>query len=149
MGYFDCFWTTDSLLRKFASSFFRKHKFAKLTCKIYFNFILCLIAKKVFTTFFKKCRSSFHLNEFFKSHDLKFFFEGSNNWGKCFLFIFFQFFYQIFGIISKDWNLLEEIKQMWFLARFCTIWVPFIRFKKREKHPWRSVILFHGCFSRF
>ena len=43
--------------------------------------------------------------------------------------------------------------------------VPFIQFKKREKHPWRSatfikvaglktatlikVVLLHGCFSRF
>ena len=38
--------------------------------------------------------------------------------------------------------------------------VPFVQFKKCEKHPWRSVtfnkvagwlnvILFHGCFSRF
>ena len=52
-------------------------------------------------SFFEKCRSSFHVNEFFKSHDLKVFFEATNNWGKCFLF-FFQFFYQIFGIISKD-----------------------------------------------
>ena len=38
--------------------------------------------------------------------------------------------------------------------------MPFVQFKKREKHPWRSVILLypatllkitilHGCFSRF
>ena len=32
--------------------------------------------------------------------------------------------------------------------------VPFVQFKKREKHPWRSVTLLkvtllHGCFSRF
>ena len=33
--------------------------------------------------------------------------------------------------------------------------VPFVQFKKREKHPWRSVTfrlkvtLIHGCFSRF
>ena len=36
--------------------------------------------------------------------------------------------------------------------------VPFVQFKKREKHPWRNVTfskvllketLFHGCFSRF
>ena len=38
--------------------------------------------------------------------------------------------------------------------------VPFVQFKKREKHPWRSVNfskdtgkslvkLLHGCFSRF
>ena len=34
--------------------------------------------------------------------------------------------------------------------------VPFIQFKKREKHPWRSITfskvagtLPHGCFSRF
>ena len=33
--------------------------------------------------------------------------------------------------------------------------VAFVQFKKREKHPWRSVnftkinILLHGCFSRF
>ena len=32
--------------------------------------------------------------------------------------------------------------------------VRFVQFKKREKHPWRSVTLnkvalFHGCFSRF
>ena len=33
--------------------------------------------------------------------------------------------------------------------------VPFVQFKKREKHPWRSVIcstkisLLQGCFSRF
>ena len=35
--------------------------------------------------------------------------------------------------------------------------VPFVQFKKRKKHPWRSVflgkllkaVLLHGCFSRF
>ena len=32
--------------------------------------------------------------------------------------------------------------------------VPFVQFKKREKHPWTNVIfskvkLLHGCFSRF
>ena len=38
--------------------------------------------------------------------------------------------------------------------------VPFVQFKKREKHPWKrdtfsnvegllKVILLHGCFSRF
>ena len=29
--------------------------------------------------------------------------------------------------------------------------VPFVQFKKREKHPWRilKVTLLHGCFSRF
>ena len=37
--------------------------------------------------------------------------------------------------------------------------VPFVQFKKREKHPWRSanfrknaclkITLLHGCFSRF
>ena len=33
--------------------------------------------------------------------------------------------------------------------------VSFVQFKKREKHPWRSVTfrlkvtLIHGCFSRF
>ena len=34
--------------------------------------------------------------------------------------------------------------------------VPFVQFKKREKHPWRSVTftllkvaLLHGCFSHF
>ena len=32
--------------------------------------------------------------------------------------------------------------------------VPFVQFKKCEKHPWRScrllkVTLLHGCFSRF
>ena len=33
--------------------------------------------------------------------------------------------------------------------------VPFVQFKKSEKHPWRSVTfklkvtLLHGCFSRF
>ena len=33
--------------------------------------------------------------------------------------------------------------------------LPFVQFKKREKHPWRSVnfskklTLHHGCFSRF
>ena len=32
--------------------------------------------------------------------------------------------------------------------------VPFVQFKKREKHPWKSVTFnkvafFHGCFSRF
>ena len=32
--------------------------------------------------------------------------------------------------------------------------VPFVQFKKHEKHSWRSVIfskvtLIHGCFSRF
>ena len=33
--------------------------------------------------------------------------------------------------------------------------VPFVQFKKRQKHPWRSdktllkVALLHGCFSHF
>ena len=30
--------------------------------------------------------------------------------------------------------------------------VPFVKFYKREIHPWRSVLkvtLLHGCFSRF
>ena len=27
--------------------------------------------------------------------------------------------------------------------------VPFIEFKKREKHTWRSVTFLQGCFSRF
>ena len=42
----------------------------------------------------------------------------------------------------------------------CPIWVPFVQFKKREKHPWRSVnfskvatflkvTLLHGCFHVF
>ena len=44
---------------------------------------------------------------------------------------------------------------MWCVAGF----LPFIQFKKREKHPWKSVTfskvaglkvtLLHGCFSRF
>ena len=31
--------------------------------------------------------------------------------------------------------------------------VPFVQFKKQEKHPWKSVLLkvtlLNGCFSRF
>ena len=27
--------------------------------------------------------------------------------------------------------------------------IPFVQFKKHKKHPRRSVILLHGCFSRF
>ena len=67
-------------------------------------------------------------------------------------------------ILTYEANILRIINLDWYVDRcnFDTLLdlVSFDRFKKREKHPWRSVIfsnvanllkvtLFHGCFSHF
>ena len=40
----------------------------------------------------------------------------------------------------------QELPAIMSFVMRCTILVPFVQFKKREKHTWRSVN-FNGCFS--
>ena len=70
-----------------------------------------------------------------------------------------MFFIMFFIIqLSIFWRVVKETNEQAFpkLAIFVALrdLVTFVQFKKREKHPWRSVdllklTLLHGCFSRF